>query len=53
MKPSHRPRSDPYPDETDELFCEECQTLCIPGSDEKFARLCACCLADQEPPRSG
>ena len=38
MKPGHRPRDDPYPDELDELFCEEDQTLCSPG------RLCLCCV---------
>jgi len=37
VKPHHRPRPDPYPDELDELYCGECETLCAPG------RPCLCC----------
>jgi hypothetical protein len=37
MKPSHRPRPDPYPDEADDEFCDECETLCAEG------RPCMCC----------
>lgn len=45
-KPHHRPRDDPYPDELDQLFCDECQSLCQDG------RPCWCChvneLVEQE-----
>lgn len=37
----HRPRDNPYPDETDQLFCEECGTLCMEG------RPCECCWVEQ------
>jgi hypothetical protein len=41
VRPNHQPRSDPYPDELDQQFCTEDQTLCQPG------RPCLCCLVDQ------
>jgi hypothetical protein len=37
MPPNHRPRPEPYPDEMDQLFCDECLTLCQPGGP------CMCC----------
>lgn len=40
MPSCHWPRGDPYPDELDQLFCGQCETLCVPG------RSCACCYAE-------
>lgn len=37
---NHRPRDDPYPDELDQLFCDECETLCMQG------RPCMCCWTE-------
>lgn len=42
LKPSHRPRPDPYPDEMDQLFCDEDGTLCT------VERPCLCCVVDAE-----
>ena len=42
MKPNHRPRPDPYPDEVDELFCDEDETLCTED------RPCMCCWVDRQ-----
>lgn len=41
IKPDHRPRPDPYPDELAQLLCDVCETLCSPG------RPCHCCWVDQ------
>jgi hypothetical protein len=41
VKANHRPRPDPYPDEVDELFCDEDETLC---TEE---RPCMCCWVDR------
>ena len=38
----HRLRDDPYPDELDQQFCEEDETLCMPG------RPCWCCWVEQQ-----
>jgi hypothetical protein len=37
MRPQHRMRPDPYPDEMDQEFCDDCETLCMDG------RPCMCC----------
>jgi hypothetical protein len=43
VRPAHRLRDDPFPDEMDQEFCEEDQTLCMPG------RPCMCCyIGDEE-----
>lgn len=42
MKPNHRSRDNPYPDELDQQFCDECETLCILPD-----RPCNCCWADE------
>lgn len=39
--PGHRLRDNPYPDEMDQMFCEEDETLCMPG------RPCECCWLEQ------
>ncbi len=39
LKPDHRPRPDPYPDELGQTLCDVCETLCSPG------RPCHCCWA--------
>jgi hypothetical protein len=40
----HHPRADPYPDELDQLYCDECETLCIPPDEDGYDwRPCACC----------
>jgi hypothetical protein len=36
-RPRHRLRDDPYPDELDQEFCDEDQTLCLDGCP------CLCC----------
>ena len=46
MKANHRPRPDPYPDELDELFCDEDETLCTED------RPCMCCWADRQESRA-
>ena len=42
MKANHRPRPDPYPDEVDELFCDEDETLCTED------RPCMCCWVERQ-----
>ena len=37
----HRLRDDPYPDELDQQFCKEDETLCMSG------RPCLCCWVAQ------
>ena len=43
----HRLRDDPYPDELDQQFCEEDETLCMPG------RPCLCCWVEQQEATEG
>lgn len=42
MRPNHRLRDNPYPDEMDQEYCEEDETLCMPG------RPCLCCWVTQQ-----
>jgi len=40
VRPRHRLRDDPYPDELDQEFCEEDETLCVDD------RPCLCCVVE-------
>lgn len=43
IKNNHIPRPDPYPDETGDTICTECETLCILPD-----RPCLCCWVDMD-----